>query len=75
MTGKRRSPEISALWSDFASSSFWKYRSAATSLRSDLVERVRKLQDSYYTDRQWLEEFWSVLTLAAWFDRYIARIR
>ena len=59
----------------FASSSFWNAGLLRRSLRADLIKRVRKLPDSYYVDRQWLEEFWAVLTLAAWFDRYIARIR
>jgi asparagine synthase (glutamine-hydrolysing) len=59
----------------FASSSFWNFGLLRRSLRADLIKRVRNLPDSYYTDRQWLEEFWSILTLAAWFDRYIARVR
>ena len=59
----------------FASSSFWNLGLVRRSLRTDLIKRVRKLPNSYYTDRQWLEEFWAVLTLAAWFDRYIARVR
>lgn len=59
----------------FASSRFWQVGLLRRPLRDDLVKRVRKLPESLHRGRAWLEEFWIVLTLAAWFDRYIERIR
>ena len=59
----------------FASTTLWEAGFLRRRLRDDLIKLVRKLPESYYTKRQWLEEFWAVLTLGAWYDRYIARIR
>ena len=59
----------------FASTTLWDAGFLRRRLRDDLIKLVRKLPESYYTKRQWLEEFWAVLTLGAWYDRYIARIR
>ena len=57
----------------FASSSLWNIGFLRRTLKDDLVKLVRRLPGSYHTNRLWLEEFWAVLTLAAWYDRYIAR--
>ena len=59
----------------FASTSLWNARFLRPALRDKLIKLVRKLPDSYYTERQWLEEFWVILTLGSWYDRYIARVR
>jgi asparagine synthetase B (glutamine-hydrolysing) len=59
----------------FASTSLWDARFLRRALRDELIKLVRKLPDSYYTERQWLEEFWVILTLGSWYDRYIARVR
>jgi asparagine synthase (glutamine-hydrolysing) len=56
----------------FASSRFWQVGLLRPSLKTDLLERAKRLPASLdRTDRRWLDEFWVVLTLSAWHDRFI----
>ena len=58
----------------FASSRFWQVGLLRRSLRDELLKRARKPLANSHSGRKWLDEFWIVLTLSAWFDRFIEGI-
>jgi asparagine synthase (glutamine-hydrolysing) len=56
----------------FARSRFWQAGFLRPSLKDDLLIRAKNLPGSLRRSRRtWLEEFWAVLTLSAWFDRFV----
>lgn len=56
----------------FAKSRFWQVGFLRPSLKADLLSRAKNLPGSLHRSRRtWLEEFWAVLTLSAWFDRFV----
>lgn len=60
----------------FAKSRFWQIGFLRPSLKADLLSRAKNLPDSLRRSRRtWLEEFWAVLTLSAWFDHFVERRR
>jgi|GEM_PF-1331500 len=60
----------------FAKSRFWQFGFLRPSVKDDLLKRAMNLPNSLrHSRRPWLQEFWVVLTLSAWFDRFVEGIR
>ena len=57
----------------FAESAVWNAGLLRRPLRGTLLRHVRNIQRSENpTRRAWLEQFWIVLTLGAWYDTFVA---
>jgi asparagine synthetase B (glutamine-hydrolysing) len=56
----------------FSRSSFWECDFLLPQVKKHLLNLVRDLpRSARRKNPPWIEEFWAVLTLSAWFDRYI----